>query len=164
MTLYHVLKDIWKDVEHPFKENYLIFQLNIFQILLINFANLVQIEKVCILFSTATHWKLKTYLKLIFTLLDFLKHSPCMNEKVLMKPSYKEKCSNSFLATIEKTHEVKALDDRLDTVCCSFNRWQNCLFRLIWFYYFFFLNFEKNENFQDRPKIRSAFFNKLFFF
>ena len=57
----------------------------------------------------------------------FLKHSPCAVEKVLGTQETKKTCNNPFLATIEKSDKNSSLDHRLDSVCCSYNRWEDCL-------------------------------------
>lgn len=62
---------------------------------------------------------------------EFLSNSPCIVNKVISKNNYREKCVNNFLSTIDKTNKQKELDDRLDTICCSYNRWEGCAFGLI---------------------------------
>ncbi|XP_053213091.1 uncharacterized protein LOC128396520 [Panonychus citri] len=58
---------------------------------------------------------------------EFLKHSPCLVSKVLGTQEIKKKCNDPYLATIEKMDKNSSLDARLDSVCCSHNRWEDCL-------------------------------------
>ncbi|XP_074601462.1 uncharacterized protein LOC141855353 [Brevipalpus obovatus] len=62
---------------------------------------------------------------------EFLRNSPCIVNRVISKSNYKDKCVNNFLSTIDKTNKLKEMDDRLDTICCSYNRWEGCVFNLI---------------------------------
>ncbi|XP_015788485.1 uncharacterized protein LOC107365483 [Tetranychus urticae] len=62
---------------------------------------------------------------------DFLKHSPCIVEKVLSTKEYKESCNNPFLASVDGTNQIETMDDRLQSACCSYNRWHDCLYAKI---------------------------------
>ncbi|XP_074598141.1 uncharacterized protein LOC141852884 [Brevipalpus obovatus] len=61
---------------------------------------------------------------------DFLVHSPCIADKVLGKQEYKNKCNMPFTASVDKTDKLPEFDDRLDLVCCGYNRWENCLLEM----------------------------------
>jgi len=56
----------------------------------------------------------------------FLKHSPCINDKVLESAEYTSTCIGSYLAGIDRVANVTTLDDRLDTLCCSHTQWEEC--------------------------------------
>lgn len=58
--------------------------------------------------------------------LAFLQHSPCIHDKVIQKNDYKTKCVDNYLATLDKTGSLSNIDDRLDTTCCAYNRWEEC--------------------------------------
>ena len=69
---------------------------------------------------------------------EFLKHSPCMNEKVFKSGNYKTNCNNKFLNALNQAEipSDEANDgDRFDTmhgkICCSYSRWQNCTSNMI---------------------------------
>lgn len=80
---------------------------------------------------------------LLFT--AFLKHSPCINSKVIRSKRYHKKCVNDVLASIYKGQELvnktiedpnlfnfektaaKGVSDQvLDLSCCSYNRFEDC--------------------------------------
>jgi len=75
----------------------------------------------------------------------FLKHSPCINAKVLTQKSYKTKCVNDLFAAFNKAQvlvnqtlddpelfnpeksSARSLSDRLlDVSCCGYNRFEKC--------------------------------------
>jgi len=62
---------------------------------------------------------------------SFLQHSPCIHDKVLQKNDYKTKCVDNYLATLDKTSSLSNIDDRLETTCCAYNRWEECSYALV---------------------------------
>jgi len=80
----------------------------------------------------------------------FLKHSPCINEKILSTKEYHTKCVNDIFAAIDKGQRLlnstiddaevfnfekssaKSLSDKLlDISCCAYNRFEKCTNELI---------------------------------
>jgi len=61
--------------------------------------------------------------------LELLSHGTCIHEGFLAQNSYREQCTHPFLATVDTTSKVNDVDKRLDIVCCSYLRWNNCLER-----------------------------------
>jgi len=62
----------------------------------------------------------------------FLKHSPCMHEKVFSTNEYKSTCNNNFLATIDGVEaKTSNADGAHETLCCGFNTWEECTTGLI---------------------------------
>lgn len=62
---------------------------------------------------------------------SFLQHSTCIHDKVLQKQEYRTKCVENYLATLDKTNTLSNIDDRLDTSCCAYNRWEECSYTLV---------------------------------
>jgi len=56
----------------------------------------------------------------------FLKHSPCINDKVIESDEYKATCISDYLVAVEHIAKVNSSDDKLDTLCCSQNQWEQC--------------------------------------
>jgi len=75
----------------------------------------------------------------------FLKHSPCINSKVLTKKTYHNKCVNDIFAAFNKAQvlinqtlddpelfnpdksSARSLSDKLlDITCCGYNRFEKC--------------------------------------
>lgn len=58
----------------------------------------------------------------------FLVHSPCLADKVLETPEYRNTCVDRFLAAVDHLNHTSRVtqDDRYDTACCGFTQWQKC--------------------------------------
>lgn len=61
----------------------------------------------------------------------FTSESTCIVDKVLKKQDYKSKCVTSYLATLDKMEAQQDTSVKINTACCSYNRWENCMYTLI---------------------------------
>jgi len=63
----------------------------------------------------------------------FLKHSPCMHEKVFSQDTYKKTCNNNFLATVDTIDDTitERADGTHGTLCCGYSTWRACTGKLI---------------------------------
>lgn len=61
----------------------------------------------------------------------FLKESPCIVDKVLKKPEYRKQCVDNYLATLDKTQASTDTTVKINTACCSYNRWEECMYTMI---------------------------------
>jgi len=61
----------------------------------------------------------------------FTAESTCVVDKVLKQKDYKSKCVNSYLATLDKMQSQTDTAVKINTACCSYNRWENCMYTLI---------------------------------
>ena len=48
--------------------------------------------------------------------------------QVLKKEDYKQKCVNSYLATLDKMEKQDDTAVKINTACCSYNRWEHCMY------------------------------------
>jgi len=56
----------------------------------------------------------------------FLKHSPCMESKVLRDETYRNVCVSDFLAATDYVDTKVELDEKMVTMCCAYHRWMKC--------------------------------------
>jgi len=56
----------------------------------------------------------------------FLEYSPCIHNNVLCSQQYKSNCNNNYLAALEYSMNRTEVDERIDTLCCGHNSWEDC--------------------------------------
>jgi len=61
----------------------------------------------------------------------FTSESTCVVDKVFKQEDYKKKCVNAYLATLDKMQSQTDTAVKINTACCSYNRWENCMNTLI---------------------------------
>jgi len=63
----------------------------------------------------------------------FLKHSPCMHEKVFSQETYKKTCNNNFLSVVDQIDDTitERADGTHGTLCCGYTTWRACSGQLI---------------------------------
>ncbi|CAG2100908.1 unnamed protein product, partial [Medioppia subpectinata] len=57
---------------------------------------------------------------------NFLKNSVCIHDKVLSTSQHKSNCNNNYLSSLEFAINRTEIDDRIDTLCCGHNTWEDC--------------------------------------
>lgn len=58
---------------------------------------------------------------------DFLKYSPCIHAQVKRDKTYKETCVNDLQAGLEYMSNLTSIEEWLDTGCCVYNIWEDCI-------------------------------------
>lgn len=61
----------------------------------------------------------------------FLQESPCIVDKVLSTPEYRAQCVDNYLATLDKTKASTETTVKINTACCSYNRWEECMYTMV---------------------------------
>lgn len=62
----------------------------------------------------------------MFAALVFLQSSPCIHSKVLSTNFYKTGCNTPYLAALDVVNNRTTIDDRIETMCCGHNTWEDC--------------------------------------
>ncbi|KAH9413453.1 hypothetical protein DERP_007929 [Dermatophagoides pteronyssinus] len=56
----------------------------------------------------------------------FLQSSPCIHGKVLSTTKFKSTCNSDYLAALDFAANRTLVDERIDSVCCAHNTWEDC--------------------------------------
>ena len=57
---------------------------------------------------------------------DFLKNSGCIHKNVLSTSEHKTNCNTNYLAALDFATNRTEVDERIDSLCCGHNTWEDC--------------------------------------